>query len=72
MPQWLKSSITINITYIGADNNSNHNLVLCNMKLKLRTQIDRKNSIVRFDIEKLKKSANSTRTICKINGYLLA
>ena len=35
----------------GADINSDHDLALCNMKLKLPTKKKSKNSRVRFDVE---------------------
>ena len=53
-PERFFSSIqkTTTRTYPRADINSDHDLVLINMKLKLRTQTKR-NSRVRFNIEKL-------------------
>ena len=54
-PQRFKSSIirTSTITYPGADINSDHDLVLCNIKLKLKVNIKPKTTRIRFDVNKL-------------------
>ena len=56
MPQRFKLRIhkATTRTYPGAGINRNHDLVLCNMKLKLRTQKKINNSRVRFELEKSK------------------
>ena len=55
MPQRFKSSIHKSsiITYLGAVINSDHDLVLCNMRLKLRTQKAGNSNRVKYDVEKL-------------------
>ena len=55
MPQRFKSSIirTSTRTYPGADINSDHDLVLCNMKLKLKVNRKPKTTRIRFDLNKL-------------------
>ena len=55
MPQWFKSSIhkSSTRTYPGAVINSDHDLVLCNMRLKLKTQKGEKSSRIKYDVEKL-------------------
>ena len=55
MPQRFKSSsiLTSTRTYPGADINSDHDLVLCNMKLKLKVNIKPKTTQIRFDFNKL-------------------
>ena len=53
-PQRFKSSIHKSSTrsYPGAVINSDHDLVLCNMRLKLRSQNMKKSNRIRFDLEK--------------------
>ena len=55
MPQLFKSSIhkSSTRTYPGAVINSDHDLVLCNMRLKLRTQKEKKSGRIKFDVDKL-------------------
>ena len=54
MPQLFKSSIhkSSTRTYPGAVINSDHDLVLCNMRLKLRTQKEKKSGRIKYDVEK--------------------
>ena len=55
MPQRLKSSIhkSSTRTYPGAVINSDHDLVLCNKRLKLRTQKAGKGKRIKYDVDKL-------------------
>ena len=55
MPQRFKSSIhkSSTRTYPGAVINSDNDLVLCNMRLKLRTQKAGKSKRVKYDVDKL-------------------
>ena len=46
-------------TYPGAVINSGHDLVLCNMKLKLRAQQMQKSNRIRYDLEKLNNATIS-------------
>ena len=41
------------ITYSGENINSDHNLILCNIKLKLIIKKRTKGNIILFDLEKL-------------------
>ena len=60
IPQRFKSSIHKSSTrsYPGPVINIDHDLVLCNKRLKLRLQNIKKSNIIRFDLEKL----NNTHT----------
>ena len=54
-PQHFKSSIIRTSTriYPDADINCDHDLVLCNMKLKLKVNRKTKTTRIRFDVNKL-------------------
>ena len=49
-------------TYPGADINSDHDLIMCNLKLKLRSNKPHKNKRIRYNVNKLKDPK-----ICKVN-----
>ena len=60
-PLRFKSSIHMSSTrtYPGAVINSDHDLVLCNMRLKLRSQKMKKSNRIRYDLEKLNNATIS-------------
>ena len=60
-PQRYKSSIikTSTRTYPGVDINSDHDLVICNMKLKLCIKERSKTSRIRYDLVKLRNNATN-------------
>ena len=57
-PQRFKSSIirSATITYPGADINSDHDLVMCNLHLKLRSNKRHRSTRIRCNIDRLKDS----------------
>ena len=67
-PQRFKSSIirSSTRTYPGADINSDHDLIMCNLKLKLRSNKPQKNKRIRYNVNKLKDPI-----ICKLYSEYL-
>ena len=57
------------ISYPGAVINSDHDLVLCNMRLKLHSQNMKKSNRIRFDLEKLNNTytGNQYKDELKLN-----
>ena len=55
-PHRCKSSIirSVTRTYPGADINSDHDLVMCNLHLKLRSNKRHRSTRIRFNIDRLK------------------
>ena len=66
-PRRFKSSIIRSSTITpSADINNDHDLIMCNLKLKLRSNKPHKNKRIRYNVNKLKDPR-----ICKIYSELL-
>ena len=71
-PQRFKSSIikTITRTYPGATINSDHDLVLCNIKMKLYLKKKERNNRIRYYLEKLRNPQSANEYKEKLELFL--